>query len=90
MVEVKSVNARIRKGIRARGHFPTEAAALKCVCIALMSLPHSGRLQAVDHALEGATQRIPIALGGRLAPKQPLIAQQPRSAVELTPVCRQA
>ena len=28
---IESVNARIRKAVRARGHFPTEAAALKCV-----------------------------------------------------------
>lgn len=35
---IESVNARIRKAVRARGHFPNEAAALKCVYMALMSL----------------------------------------------------
>jgi len=28
---IESVNARIRKAVRARGHVPTETAALKCV-----------------------------------------------------------
>ena len=28
---IESVNARIRKVVRARGHFPNEQAALKCV-----------------------------------------------------------
>ncbi|GAA0698860.1 hypothetical protein GCM10009536_34470 [Streptomyces thermocarboxydus] len=39
----ESVNARIRKAVRARGHFPDEAAALKCVSMALMSLVPTGR-----------------------------------------------
>ncbi|GII22750.1 hypothetical protein Pme01_23470 [Planosporangium mesophilum] len=28
---IESINARIRKAVRARGHFPNEAAALTCV-----------------------------------------------------------
>ncbi|MCW3820852.1 IS256 family transposase [Micromonospora sp. DR5-3] len=39
---IESVNARIRKAVRARGHFPNEAAALKCVYMALMSLDPTG------------------------------------------------
>jgi len=35
---IESVNARIRRAVKARGHFPTETAALKCVYLALMSL----------------------------------------------------
>lgn len=35
---IESVNSRIRKAVRARGHFPNEAAALKCVYTAAMSL----------------------------------------------------
>jgi putative transposase len=34
---IESVNARIRRAVRARGHFPNEAAALKCVYLAVMS-----------------------------------------------------
>jgi transposase-like protein len=39
---IESVNARIRKAVRARGHFPNEQAALKCVYLALMSLDPTG------------------------------------------------
>jgi transposase-like protein len=40
---IESVNARIRKAVRARGHFPNEQAALKCVYLALMSLDPTGK-----------------------------------------------
>ena len=40
---IESVNARIRRAVRARGHFPTEAAALKCVYLAVMSLDPTGQ-----------------------------------------------
>jgi putative transposase len=39
---IESVNARIRTAVRARGHFPNEQAALKCVYMALMSLDPTG------------------------------------------------
>jgi transposase-like protein len=28
---IESINARIRKAVKARGHFPTDTAAMKCV-----------------------------------------------------------
>lgn len=40
---IESVNARIRKAVRARGHFPNEQAALKCVYLAVMALDPSGK-----------------------------------------------
>ncbi|MEU0054476.1 leucine zipper domain-containing protein [Streptomyces sp. NPDC006309] len=40
---IESVNARIRKAVRARGRFPSENAALKCVYMALMSLDPTGK-----------------------------------------------
>ena len=40
---IESINARIRRAVNARGHFPTEAAALKCVYLAVMSLDPTGR-----------------------------------------------
>jgi putative transposase len=40
---IESINARIRRAVRARGHFPTEAAAIKCVYMALMSLDPTGQ-----------------------------------------------
>lgn len=39
---IESVNARILKAVKARGHFPTETAALKCVYAAVMSLDPTG------------------------------------------------
>ncbi|MBO4161245.1 IS256 family transposase [Micromonospora sp. MMS20-R2-23] len=40
---IESVNARIRRAVRARGHFPNEGAALKCVYLAVMSLDPTGQ-----------------------------------------------
>ncbi len=40
---IESVNARIRRAVRARGHVPNEAAALKCVHLAVMSLDPTGQ-----------------------------------------------
>lgn len=40
---IESVNARIRRAVRARGHFPNDAAALKCVYLAVMSLDPTGQ-----------------------------------------------
>jgi putative transposase len=40
---IESVNARIRRAVRARGHFPNETAALKCVYLAVMSLDPTGQ-----------------------------------------------
>jgi len=39
---IESVNARIRRAVKARGHFPTEQGALKCVYLAVMSLDPTG------------------------------------------------
>jgi len=39
---IESINARIRRAVKAGGHFPNEAAALKCVYMALMSLDPTG------------------------------------------------
>ena len=39
---IESVNARIRKAVKARGHFPNEQAALKCIYLAIMSLDPTG------------------------------------------------
>jgi transposase-like protein len=66
----ESATARIRKAVRARGHFPSENAALKCVCMAHMSLDPTGkgrrrwtmRCQAPLNAFQ-------IAFEGRLTPR---------------------
>jgi putative transposase len=66
---IESVNARIRRAVKARGHFPNEQAALKCVYLAVMSLDPTGtgrkrwitRWKAALNAFE-------ITFEGRLTP----------------------
>ena len=41
----ESLNSRIRRAVNARGHFPTEQAALKCIYLAIMSLDPTGKGQ---------------------------------------------
>ena len=42
---IESLNSRIRRAVNARGHFPNEQAALKCVFLAIMSLDPTGKGQ---------------------------------------------
>ncbi|MDQ0852508.1 putative transposase [Arthrobacter sp. V4I6] len=54
---IESINARIRRAVNARGHFPTEQAALKCVYLAVMSLgPHRDGPTTLVQPLEGCAQ----------------------------------
>jgi transposase-like protein len=39
----ESLNARYRRAVRARGHFPTDQAALKCLYLVTRSLDPTGR-----------------------------------------------
>ncbi len=40
---VESLHARMRRATRARGHFPTEQAALKCLYLLVRSLDPTAR-----------------------------------------------
>ena len=40
---IESLNARYRRAVRARGHFPNEQAALKCLYLVTRSLDPTGR-----------------------------------------------
>jgi putative transposase len=40
---IESLNARFRRAVRARGHFPNEQAALKCLYLTVRSLDPTGR-----------------------------------------------
>jgi transposase-like protein len=40
---VESLHARMRRATRARGHFPTEQAALKCLYLVVRSLDPTGK-----------------------------------------------
>jgi len=40
---IESLNARYRRAVRARGHFPNDAAALKCLYLVTRSLDPTGQ-----------------------------------------------
>lgn len=64
---IESINARIRKAVKARGHFPTETAALKCVYLALMSLDPTGQgRQRWMNRWKPALNAFTIAFPGRI------------------------
>ena len=64
---IESINARIRRAVKARGHFPSEQAALKCVYLALMSLDPTGTGRARWTARwKRALQAFDITFDGRL------------------------
>ncbi|WGP14465.1 IS256 family transposase [Streptomyces sp. SH5] len=68
---IESVNARIRKAVRARGHFPTEQAALKCVYMAVMSLDPTGTgRKRWTMRWKGAMNAFDLAFDGRLTAGQ--------------------
>src|SRR5581483_2304440 len=43
---IESLNARFRRAVKARGHFPSEQAALKCLYLVTRSLDPTGQGQA--------------------------------------------
>jgi transposase-like protein len=64
---IESVNARIRKAVKARGHFPNEQAALKCVYLAVMSLDPTGRgRKRWSNRWKGALNAFTIAFPDRI------------------------
>jgi len=64
---IESVNARIRRAVNARGHFPNDLAALKCVYLAVMSLDPTGRgRQRWTNRWKGALNAFDVAFDGRL------------------------
>jgi putative transposase len=40
---IESINARYRRAVRARGHFPNDTAALKCLYLVTRALDPTGR-----------------------------------------------
>jgi transposase-like protein len=65
---IESVNARIRRAVKARGHFPNEQAALKCVYLAVMSLDPTGAgRKRWTTRWKPALNAFEIAFDGRLA-----------------------
>ena len=65
---IESGNARIRKAVKARGHFPNEQAALKCVYLAVMALDPTGKGRARwTQRWKGALNAFEITFDGRLS-----------------------
>lgn len=66
---VESINARYRRAIRARGHFPTEQAALKCLYLVTRSLDPTGRGKARwAMRWKPALNAFAITFSGRITP----------------------
>ena len=67
---IESINARIRKAVKAvkaRGHFPNEQAALKCVYMAIMSLDPTGKgRQRWSNRWKPALNAFAVAFPGRI------------------------
>jgi putative transposase len=65
---IESINARLRRAVKARGHFPTEQAALKCLYLALMSPGPTGKgRQRWSNRWKGALNAFDITFDGRLS-----------------------
>ena len=65
---IESINARIRRAVNARGHFPNEQAALKCVYLAIMSLDPTGRgRKRWTNRWKAALNAFEITFDGRLS-----------------------
>ena len=78
---IESINARIRRAVNARGHFPTEQAALKCVYLALMSLDPTGqRTETLVQPVEGRVERLRDHLR-RPAGRRPEIKPPPTTMI---------
>lgn len=66
---IESLNARYRRAIRARGHFPTEQAALKCLYLVTRSLDPTGRGKARwAMRWKPALNAFAITFNGRITP----------------------
>jgi transposase-like protein len=65
---IESINARLRRAVSARGHFPTEQAALKCLYLAVMSLDPTGKgRKRWSNRWKGALNAFDITFDGRLS-----------------------
>ena len=65
---IESINARFRRAVNARGHFPTEQAALKCVYLAIMSLDPTGKgRKRWTNRWKAALNAFEITFDGRLS-----------------------
>ena len=67
-ITIESINARLRRAVNARGHFPTEQAALKCLYLAIMSLDPAGKgRKRWTNRWKAALNAFDITFDGRLS-----------------------
>ena len=75
---IESLNARYRRAVKARGHFPTEQAALK---VSLpghpVSRPHRDRPGTMGHEMEARAQRFRHHLRRPVPGRRDLLNQPP-------------
>jgi transposase-like protein len=65
---IESINARLRRAVNARGHFPTEQAALKCLYLTVVSLDPTGRgRRRWSNRWKAALNAFDIAFDGRVS-----------------------
>ena len=65
---IESLNSRYRKAVNARGHFPTEQAALKCLYLTTMSLDPTGQgRKRWSNRWKAALNAFEITFNGRLS-----------------------
>lgn len=68
---IESINARYRRATRARGHFPNEQAALKCLYLATRALDPTGKGRARWAARwKPALNAFAITFEGRITPSE--------------------
>nr|WP_280764113.1 IS256 family transposase [Prescottella agglutinans] len=68
---IESINARYRRAIRARGHFPTDQAALKCLYLATRALDPTGKGRARwAMRWKPALNAFAITFEGRITPSE--------------------
>ena len=66
---IESLNARYRRAVKARGHFPTEQAALKCLYLVTRSLDPTGKGRAKwTTRWKPALNAFAITFAGRIIP----------------------
>jgi putative transposase len=64
---IESINARLRRAVNARGHFPNEVAALKCLYLAVRALDPTGKGRSRwSNRWKAALNAFDITFNGRL------------------------
>jgi putative transposase len=82
---IESLNARYRRAVKARGHFPTEQAALKCLYLGHpVPGPDRDRPHPVGNAMEARSERLRHHLRRPVPGRRDLLTQMPE-----TPLVRQ-